>query len=110
MAAPNTTTHNVEVTDNGSTANVIKNIETLIKSLKAAQQQASATFNTGTTAPGPTAAPRNTPAPGGTAGSRAAAQGMMSGSAYGTLRATGVGTGAASRDFAKESQGLESCP
>jgi hypothetical protein len=31
---------------------------------------------------------------------------MMSGSAYGTLRATGSGTGAAARDFAKESQGL----
>ena len=96
MSAQNTTTHNVEVTDNGSTANVIKNIETLVKSLKAAQQQASATFTASTAAP----------TPGGTAGSRAAAQGMMSGSVYGTLRATGAGTGAASRDFAKESQGL----
>jgi hypothetical protein len=105
MAAPNTTTHNVEVTDNGSTANVIKNIETLIKSLKAAQQQASATFTASTAAPA--AAPRTAaPTPGGTAGSRGVAESMMSGSTYGTLRATGVGTGAAARDFAKESQGL----
>lgn len=103
MAAPNTTTHNVEVTDNGSTANVIKNIETLIKSLKAAETQARFTMSAAsTTAPRPTI----TPASGGTAGSRAVAEGMMSGSAYGTLRATGAGTGAAGRDFAKESQGL----
>jgi len=108
MSAQNTTTHNVEVTDNGSTANVIKNIETLIKSLKAAQQQASATFNMGTTSPAAlTANPRTSaPTPGGTVGSRNVAEGLMSGSAYGVSRATAGGTGAASRDFAKESQGL----
>jgi hypothetical protein len=92
MAAQNTTTHNVEVTDNGSTANVIKNIESLVKSLKAAERQAKATMSA--------------QEPGGTAGSRGVAQGMMSGSAYGISRATGAGTGAAARDFAKESQGL----
>ena len=105
MSTQNTTTHNVEVTDNGSTANVIKNIESLIKSLKAAQQQASTTFTASTAAPA-AATRTSAPAPGGTAGSRGVAESMMSGSTYGTLRATGVGTGAAGRDFAKESQGL----
>ena len=94
MTTDNTIKANVEVTDNGSTSEVIKNIETLVKSLKAAQREAKATM-TAQTAPS-----------GGSAGSRAAAEGMMSGSAYGISRAAGAGTGAAARDFAKESQGL----
>jgi hypothetical protein len=107
MSAQNTTTHNVEVTDNGSTANVIKNIESLITALKAAQTQATSTMSAASRSGGQTTGGGSqTPMPGGTTGSRSAASQAMSGSAYGTLRATGAGTGAAARDFAKESQGL----
>jgi DNA repair exonuclease SbcCD ATPase subunit len=89
MATQNTTTYNVEVTDGGSTEKVISKIETLIGKLKNAQNEAKQGINTG-----------------GTTGSRSLSESAMSGSTYGKLRATGVGTGAAARDFAKESQGL----
>jgi len=89
MATQNTTTYNVEVTDGGSTKRLISNIETLISKLKNAQNEAKQGINTG-----------------GTTGSRSLSESAMSGSSYGKLRATGTGTGAAARDFAKESQGL----
>jgi hypothetical protein len=91
MSTENTIKANVEVSDNGSTGEVVKNIEALVKSLKAVQREAKSAMSA---------------QPGGTAGSRGIAEGMMSGSAYGISRATGAGTGAAARDFAKESQGL----
>lgn len=115
MATENTTNHVVNVTDNGSTDRLIRNIETLLTRVEAVQNAANRINLGGSTQSGST--PRN-PAPGsptpggsqptqgGTAGSRSVANSVMSGSAYGTLRATGSGTGAASRDFAKESQGL----
>jgi hypothetical protein len=89
MAAQNTTTYNVEVTDGGSTEKVISKIETLIGKLRNAQGQAKQGVDVG-----------------GTASSRNLADSMMTSSAYGISRATGSGTGAAARDFAKESQGL----
>jgi len=89
MSAQNTTTYNVEVTDGGSTEKVISKIETLIGKLRNAQNEAKQGINTG-----------------GTTGSRSLSESAMSGSTYGKLRASGTGTGAASRDFAKESQGL----
>jgi hypothetical protein len=89
MATQNTTTYNVEVTDGGSTEKVISKIETLIGKLRNAQNEAKQGISTG-----------------GTTGSRSLSESAMSGSTYGKLRASGTGTGAASRDFAKESQGL----
>jgi hypothetical protein len=108
MATQSTTNHVVNVTDDGSTDKLIKKIETLLTKVEAVQK-AAGNINLGS-GPQPTTGfqPRTSPSPtqGGTTGSRAVADSMMTGSAYGTLRATGVGTGAAARDFAKESQGL----
>jgi hypothetical protein len=108
MAADNTTNHVVNVTDNGSTDRLIRNIETLLNRVEAVQNAANRINMGGTTQPGAgQAMPGGSRPPmGGTAGSRSVANSAMSGSAYGTLRATGAGTGAAGRDFAKESQGL----
>jgi hypothetical protein len=108
MAADNTTNHVVNVTDNGSTDRLIRNIETLLNRVGAVQNAANRINMGGTTQPGAGQAMPGGPRPpmGGTAGSRSVADSAMSGSAYGTLRATGAGTGAAGRDFAKESQGL----
>lgn len=108
MATQSTTNHVVNVTDDGSTDKLIKKIETLLTKVEAVQK-AAGNINLGsgpqpTTGPQPRTSPQ--PTQGGTTGSRAIADSMMTSSAYGISRATGSGTGAAARDFAKESQGL----
>ena len=92
----------INVSDNGTAKKVVKNFQEITQAATQAQQASK----------GINAAPvKSAPAPGGTSGSRRAAQptgsqGIMDNESYGSARGTAGLTGASARDFANQAQGL----
>ena len=118
--ADNTVNVGINVSDNGTTVNLIKKVKNLKDLLTqtatvassinmggtAAGGGTSGTGGTGAAGTGRAGRPRSAPAPapGGTTGSNAASN-AGAGGTYGQARAT-FGTGAGARDFARQSEGL----
>lgn len=100
--ANNSVNIGINVSDNGSTVNLIKTVKNLKDLLTQTASIASSINLGGVAGGGRGGSPRSATAPSGTAGSQSASQ---SGGTYAQARAS-IGTGAEARDFARQSEGL----